>query len=118
MAKPIQADLRFNTMAEMEEFLRRYSDQNKVQFWATLVKDTGQGYNIVLHGGGRTPKTRIGLPDTLMAWDALKNVFGDPNYEIKRTVEVAIGGSLGCVMVVLLRNKIVDANFHKGELWP
>jgi hypothetical protein len=128
MAAPTTPDLRLDRDS-LADFISRYHTESAGYYGITLVKENGQGYNVVFHRGGAYPKTRIALtskayPDIVgSSWevrDIIDRVLSAGAFpeDIKQIVDRTLMGSLGCVKLVVENGVIIAAHFHEGELWP
>ncbi len=127
MARAATPDYRL-TEKTFKAYLRFFNTMSEGMFSATLVTDNGQGYSLVLHQGGVSPKIRLALvsdptdpsckaSDSWGVRDIIQEVLTFPELT-KVTIDRTLQGSLGCVRLVIEEGVVVAAYFHNGELWP
>lgn len=116
----------------LADFLRFFSTASGGGFSATLFKETGQGYNLVLHAGGATPKVRLALvkdpSDPTCAASSSYNVRdiiaqvltedGKFSKTTDETLDYTLNMGFGCVRLSVENGVVVKSDFHNGELWP
>jgi hypothetical protein len=133
----IRPDLRLN-LQDLRWFIQEYSSLAEAgTYHITIVKENGQGYNLVFHEGGATPKLRIALVsddypelECIGSWDARDVIIQelgqpwhrnsdpeapDPDVEL---IDTVVMGSIGCALITIEHGRIAQVHLHRGELWP
>jgi hypothetical protein len=111
-------------------FITDFTESSQGAFHVTLVKESGQGYNVVFHDGGSNPKVRVALmaqgasPMVSSTWtvrDLVESALakgGQFDEQIRQIVDSTLMGSLGSVLLRVQHGKVVSAHFHEREIWP
>ncbi len=109
------------------DYLRTYAMECEGKFSITLIKESGQGYHVVLHYVGATEKVRLGvvtqgyLESSWIVADILSTNFAVGNAfspRIQDDIDRLMRNADGCIRLTVEHGEVVRADYHYGELWP